>query len=105
LCTLQFTPFPNVTVYYCIYRAISHYRALAGAQALKSAFINEESSRCQSILNGAVPANKAKQSEWCAGKEQGTVLCMMGQIKAEQSACCWLVPEQSTLGVIVHPGQ
>mmetsp|Transcript_22431 Transcript_22431/g.58571 ORF Transcript_22431/g.58571 Transcript_22431/m.58571 type:complete len:380 (+) Transcript_22431:73-1212(+) len=60
---LVFTPFPNVTVYYCIYRAISHYRALNGAKALKSAFTNPESARVQHLLNEAVPENKGPKGD------------------------------------------
>eukprot|EP00983_Pelagomonas_calceolata_P015493 491243-Pelagomonas_calceolata.AAC.4 len=69
---MQFTPFPNVTVYYCIYRAISHYRALNGAKALKSAFTNPESARVQHLLNEAVPENKGPKGDKDCGRLGGT---------------------------------
>ena len=35
---LQLTPLPNVTLYYTVYRLLSNYQAMAGAQALSDAF-------------------------------------------------------------------
>jgi hypothetical protein len=36
--SLQLTPLPNVTVYYTVYKVISHYQARNGARALAGLF-------------------------------------------------------------------
>ncbi|MEW5299250.1 MAG: hypothetical protein WDW36_002283 [Sanguina aurantia] len=39
---LMLTPFPNLTLYYSVYRLMSHYQALGGALSLQSAFTHAD---------------------------------------------------------------
>mmetsp|Transcript_12753 Transcript_12753/g.27618 ORF Transcript_12753/g.27618 Transcript_12753/m.27618 type:complete len:347 (-) Transcript_12753:393-1433(-) len=39
---LVLTPFPNVTLYYTVYRLVSSYKAMAGAQLVKSSFASSD---------------------------------------------------------------
>ncbi len=50
---LMVTPLPNVTLYYSLYRAVSHYQAWGGAATLQAAFDNPASHVLQRALDGA----------------------------------------------------
>ncbi|MEW5311649.1 MAG: hypothetical protein WDW38_003345 [Sanguina aurantia] len=39
---LMLTPFPNLTLYYSVYRLMSHYQALGGALSLQSVFTHAD---------------------------------------------------------------
>ncbi|KAJ9521118.1 hypothetical protein QJQ45_022869, partial [Haematococcus lacustris] len=64
------TPLPNVTIYYSVYRLVSHYRALQGANCLQAALSNPDSTQLQRLLHH-LQQQQQQQAGGCGGGSEG----------------------------------
>ncbi|KAL6753063.1 mitochondrial K+-H+ exchange-related-domain-containing protein [Haematococcus lacustris] len=71
---LALTPLPNVTIYYSVYRLVSHYRALQGANCLQAALSNPDSTQLQRLLHRLQQQQQQQQQQQaggCGGGSEG----------------------------------